>query len=131
MTKDFSLAPSLAASALVHLAALVAASALIGQRNHFPEKNLISIALLDPIQDNKTIRPRTEDATKTEPPKQPPAQRKREPVRAEPPPHPTVKSEITKADETKTPPPTTLNSTRESATHEGGGSATGVGNRAG
>ncbi len=131
MTKYFSLAPSLVASTLIHLTVLVVASTVVGQRNHFPQQNLISIALLDPIQDNKTIRPPREEATKTELPKPPPANRKRESVFAEPPLHPAVKNEITKADEIKTPPATPVNSTLESATSEGGGSVSGVDNRGG
>jgi periplasmic protein TonB len=131
MTKHFSLAPSLVASTLIHLTVLVVASTVVGQRNHFPQQNLISIALLDPIQDNKTIRPLREEATKTELPKSPPANRKRESVFAEPPLHPAVKNETTKADEIKTPPSTPLNSTLQSATSEGGGSVSGVDHRGG
>ncbi len=112
MTKDSSLAPSLVASTFIHLAALGMASALIGQRNHFPEQNLISVTLLDPTQDNKTIRSRTGDAIKTEPPKQPSA-----------------KNDISKPDESKMPPPPAPASPKTSRV-EGGGSASGVGNLA-
>jgi TonB family protein len=129
MTKDSSLAPSLVASTFIHLAALGAASALIGQRNHFPEQNLISVALLDPIQDNKIIRPRTEDAIKPEPPKQPSARRKRETIRAEPSPPRTTKDDISKPDESKTSPPPAAASP-ETSRVEGGGSASGVSNLA-
>jgi TonB family protein len=131
MTKHFSLAPSLVASTLIHLTVLVVASTVAGQRNHFPEQNLISIALLDPRQDNKTIRPFMEEATRTELPKPPPAKRKRQSVFAEPSMHPAVRNEIAKTDETKTPQSMPLNSTPESATSEGGGSASGVDNRGG
>jgi len=129
MTKDSSLAPSLVASTFIHLAALGMASALIGQRNHFPEQNLISVTLLDPTQDNKTIRSRTGDAIKTEPPKQPSAQRKRETIRAELPTPRTTKNDISKPDESKMPPPPAPASP-ETSRVEGGGSASGVGNLA-
>ncbi len=131
MSKQFSLAPSLVASTLIHLTVLVVASTVVGQRNHFPEPDPISIALLDPIEDNKSIRPSMEKATRTAPPKPPPAKRMRESVFTEPAPHPAVKNEITKTDETKTSPSKTLNSTPESTTLEGGGSASGVDDRAG
>ena len=129
MTKDSSLAPSLVASTFIHLAALGMASALIGQRNHFPEQNLISVTLLDPTQDNKTIRSRTGDTIKTEPPKQPSAQRKRETIRAELPTPRTTKNDISKPDESKMPPPPAPASP-ETSRVEGGGSASGVGNLA-
>ena len=131
MMKHFSLAPSLVASTLIHLTVLVLASTVVGQRNHFREQNLIPIALLDPVQDNKTIRPLREETTKTELPKPPPAKRARQSVFAELPPHPAVKNQITKTDEIQTPPSMPLNSTLESATSEGGGSASGVDKRGG
>src|SRR6266404_2893441 len=131
MTKHFSLAPSLVASTLIHLTVLVLASTVVGQRNHFREQNPIPIALLDPVQDNKMIRPLREETTKTELPKPPPAKRARQSVFAELPPHPAVKNEITKTDEIQTPPSMPLNSTLESATSEGGGSASGVDKRGG
>jgi protein TonB len=130
MMKHFSLAPSLVASTLIHLTVLVVASTVVGQRNHFPEQELISIALLNPIQDNKTIRPLREEARKPELPKPPPAKRARQSVFAEPSPRPAVKNEITKPDEIQTP-PMPLNSTLESATSEGGGSTSGVDKRSG
>lgn len=124
MTRDSSLAPSLAASTLIHLAALVVASALIGQRNHFREQNLISIALLSPTRENKTIRPQMEHATKPESPKQPPARLKHEPPRAESTTPTTAKNEMSKPEESKIA-PTTARVPRETALAEGGGSASG------
>src|SRR6266545_220609 len=50
MTKEFSLAPSFVASALVHLVVLALASTLIGQRSHPNERNSISVALLEPAE---------------------------------------------------------------------------------
>jgi hypothetical protein len=46
MTKEFLLAPSFVASALVHLVVLALASTLIVQRSHPNERNSISVALV-------------------------------------------------------------------------------------
>src|SRR6266545_6637603 len=61
MTKEFSLAPSFVASALVHLVVLALASTLIGQRSHPNERNSISVALLEPAEEEKAIRPVREE----------------------------------------------------------------------
>jgi periplasmic protein TonB len=60
MAKQFSLARSFVASALIHLVVLALASTVIGQRSHPNERNSISVALLEP-QEEKAIRPTAEE----------------------------------------------------------------------
>jgi TonB family protein len=129
MTKYFSLAPSLAASTLIHLMVLVAASVVVGQRNHFLEPDPISIALLDPSEGKQAIRPSLEEASRTAPAKPRPTKRLPESSFAEPTPRPTVKNDMTKMDETKVPLSSIPQATLESL--QDGGSTSGVDNRAG
>jgi periplasmic protein TonB len=127
MAKDFSLAPSFVASALVHLVVLALASTIIAQRSHSNERNLISVALLEPTQEEKTIRPDGEER-KREGVKAMPIPLGQKTVHFEAPPPSTPPKETVKATENKTlPPPDPASS--ESAAGETGGSAPGADNR--
>jgi TonB family protein len=125
MTKEFSLAPSFIASALVHLAVLALAATLIGQRSRLYERNLISVALLEPSQQEKAIHPVKEEIKRSV--KAAPTQYRRESVRADTPQPPTTQNEMVKANQSKTvPPPAHL--TNVLAAGESGGSAPGADN---
>jgi periplasmic protein TonB len=127
MTKDLSFAPSFVASALVHLVLLASAATLIGQRFHPNERNLISVELLEPVEEKKAAQPAREE-TKRDRVKTPPAQLKRESLRADAPPPATTQNEVVKANENRIAPPAAVIS--ESTPSETGGSAAGAENRA-
>jgi protein TonB len=127
MTKEFSLAPSFVASALIHLVVLALASTIIGQRSHPNERNLISVALWEPTQEEKTNRPDGEER-KREGVKAMPIPLGQKTVHSDAPPPSTPPKETVKANENKTvPPPDPASS--ESAVSETGGSAPGTDNR--
>ncbi len=127
MTKEFSLAPSFVASALVHLVVLALASTLIGQRSHPNERNSISVALLEPAEEEKAIRPVREEI-KRDGVKAAPTPLRHKSVYFEAPQPSTTQKETVKANENKTGPPPD-HTTSESAAGETGGSAPGADNR--
>ena len=61
MTKDSSFASSLLASVLIHLAAFISVSALMGHQSHLSTRNLIPISLLEPSQETNTTPERDKD----------------------------------------------------------------------
>ncbi len=61
MTKDSSFASSLLASVLIHLAAFISVSALMGHQSHLATRNLIPISLLEPSQERNTTPARDKD----------------------------------------------------------------------
>jgi TonB family protein len=61
MRKDFLLTPSLIASTLIHLAALMLATALFGHRSYVSERQPVAISLVDLPQEKKPNHPLTED----------------------------------------------------------------------
>lgn len=125
MAKEFSLAPSVIASALIHLVVLTLASTVIGQRSHPNERNSISVALLEP-QEEKAIRPTGEENK----PDGVPAliRRRHKSVHSETPQALTTQKETAKANENKTVPAADP-AASESAAGETGGSAPGADNR--
>jgi TonB family protein len=127
MAKEFSLAPSFVASVLVHLAVLALASTLIGQRSHPNERNSISVALLEPAQEEKTIRPAREERRR-DGVKATPTPLRQKTVQSDAPQPSTTQKETVKANESKTAPPPDY-MTREPASSETGGSAPGADNR--
>jgi TonB family protein len=127
MTKDSLLAASLLASVLIHLAALISVSVLMGHQNQFATRSLIPISLLEPSQETNTNPARDKDislAKKFEPvaPKSLPRRIKREQGITELPPAAKPKEETAKASENKVSP----RPTPEVARDEGGGSAAGA-----
>jgi len=132
MTKDSLFAPSLLASVLIHLAALISVSVLMGHRNQLATRNLIPISLLEPSEERNPT-PAREDrsvAKKFEPaapkPQKPPLQIKREQAITEPPPAAKPKEETAKPSESKvSPAPPIERAFPELARDEGGGSAAG------
>jgi protein TonB len=127
MTKEFSLAPSFVASALVHLVVLALASTLIGQRSHPKERNSISVALLEPAEEEKAIRPVREEI-KRDGVKAAPTPLRHKSIYSDAPQPSTTQKETVKANENKTVPPPD-HTTSESAASETGGSAPGADNR--
>jgi protein TonB len=126
MTNRFSLAPSFVASALIHLVVLALASTVIGQRSHPNERNSISVALLEPAQEENTIRPAREEG-KRDSFNAVPARLRQKTVHSDPPEPSTAQKETAKANEDKpVPPPDPMAS--ESAAGETGGSAPGADN---
>jgi TonB family protein len=127
MTKEFSLAPSFVASALIHLVVLALASTVIGQRSHPNERNSISVALLEPAQEEKAISSAREER-KRDGVKAAPTSLRQKTVHSDAPQPSTTRKETANANENKTvPPPDPLAS--ESAVSETGGSAPGTDNR--
>jgi protein TonB len=128
MAKQFSLAPSFVASALIHLVVLALASTVIGQRSHPKERNLISVALLEPAQEENTIRPAREE-------------RKRDGVNAAPTPlsqkrarsddhqPSTSQKETVNANESKTAPPPDYAASELAPSETGGSAPPGADNR--
>jgi TonB family protein len=127
MTKAFSLAPSFVASALIHLVVLALASTVIGQRFHPTEQNSISVALLEPAQEEKIIRPAREER-KRETVKAAPTPLRQKMVHSDTPPPLTTQKETAKAHENKTVPPTDPSASEPAASETGGG-APGADNR--
>jgi protein TonB len=127
MTKEFLLAPSFVASALVHLVVLALASTLIVQRSHPNERNSISVALLEPAEEEKAIRPVREEI-KRDGVKAAPTPLRHKSVYSDAPQPSTTQKETVNANENKTVPPSD-HTTSESAAGETGGSAPGADNR--
>src|SRR5262245_37700158 len=65
MTKDSLFAASLLASVLIHLAALISVSVLMGQQNQFATRSLIPISLLEPSQETNTTPAQDKDISLT------------------------------------------------------------------
>jgi hypothetical protein len=65
MTKEFSLAPSFVASALIHLVVLALASTVIGQRFNPNEQNSIWVALLSQRKKRQRFGPSGKRETRT------------------------------------------------------------------
>ena len=127
MAKEFSLAPSFVASALIHLVVLALASTVIGQRSQPNERNPISVALLEPAQEEKIIRPAREEG-KPEGVKAALTPLRHKSVHSNAPQPSTTQKETAKVNENKTvPPPDYVPS--ESAASETGGCAPGADNR--
>lgn len=137
MTKDSSFASSLLASVLIHLAALVSVSALMGPQSHLATRNLIPISLLEPSQERNTTPERDKDkflarqfepaAPKPRHAQNPSLQIKREQAKTEPPPVAKPKEETAKPSESKvSPSPPIERAFPELAHDEGGGSAAGA-----
>ena len=134
MTKDSSFAPSLLASVLIHLAALISVSALMGHQIRLSTRDLIPISLLEPPQETNTTPARAKDSLiekkKLEPaPQQQQAQRpmlrsKNEQVKIEPPSPVKPKEEPAKSSDNKAPPIERV--LPESANDEGGGAPVGA-----
>ncbi|HEY2922498.1 MAG TPA: energy transducer TonB [Candidatus Binatia bacterium] len=134
MRKNFLLAPSLMASTLIHLAALMLATAIFGHRSYVSDRQLIAISLVDLPQEEKASRPREEDKRieekfdqallKKQSVKEMPAQIKREAVNAQPSASPplTAKNEPGQLSETK------VSQSNGTARVEEGGGEDGVGN---
>jgi periplasmic protein TonB len=128
MAKEFSLLSSFVASALVHLVALALVSTVIEQRFHPNERNSISVALLEPVQEEKAIRPVTEER-KRDGVKATPTTLQQKTVQSDAPQPSPTQTEMVKANDNKTMPPP-LDTASESAAGETGGSAPGADNRA-
>lgn len=137
MTKDSSFAPSLLASVLIHLAALISVSALMGHQSRLSTRDLIPISLLEPPQETNTTPASAKDSliekTKLEPaPQQQQAQKpmlrsKNEQVKIEPPSLVKPKEEPAKSSDNKAPPaPPIERVLPESANDEGGGAPVGA-----
>jgi TonB family protein len=126
MAKKFSLLSSFVASALIHLVVLALASTVIGQRSHPNERNPISVALLEPAQEEKIIRPVREEG-KPEGVKAALTPLRHKSVHSDTPQPLTTQKETAKANENKTVPPDYVPS--ESAASETGGGAPGADNR--
>ena len=62
MTKDSSFAPSLLASVVIHLAALISVSVLMGHQSRLSTRDLIPISLLEPPQETNTTPARAKDS---------------------------------------------------------------------
>jgi periplasmic protein TonB len=123
MAKELSLAPSFVASALIHLVVLALASTVIGQRSHPNERNSISVALLEPAQEEKTILSAGEER-KRDGGKAAPTSLRPKTVHADAPPPSTPPKETVKANEKTVPPPDYVPT--ESAAGETGGSTPGA-----
>jgi protein TonB len=128
MAKEFSLAPSFVASALIHLVVLALASTVIGQRSHPNEQNSISVALLEPAQEEKTIWPAREDK-KRDGVKTTPTPLRQKTVHSDAPQPSPTQTETVNANDNKTVPPP-LDTASESAVGQTGSSAPGADNRA-
>jgi len=137
MTKDSLFAPSLLASVLIHLAALISVSVLMGHQSRLSTQDLIPISLLEPPQETNTTPARTKDSLiekkKLEPaPQQQQAQKpmlrsKNEQVKIEPPSPVKPKEEPAKSSDNKAPPaPPIERVLPESANDEGGGAPVGA-----
>jgi hypothetical protein len=125
MAKEFSLAPSFVASALIHLVLLALASTVIGQRSYTNERNSISVALLEPAQEEKAIRPANEERKREE--KAAPTLLRQKTVQSDAPQPATTEKETVKVNENKTVP---LDyAAREPMASETGGSEPGAHNR--
>jgi len=134
MTKDSSFAPSFLASVVIHLAALISVSALMGHQSRLSTRDLIPISLLEPPQETNTTPARAKDSLiekkKLEPaPQQQQAQRpmlrsKNEQVKIEPPSPVKPKEEPAKSSDNKAPPIERV--LPESANDEGGGTPVGA-----
>jgi TonB family protein len=134
MRKDFLLAPSLIASTLIHLAALILATAIFGHWSYLSERQLVAISLLDVPSEEKASYPREEGKRierkfdqallKKQSMKEMPAQIKREAVNAQPSASPplTAKNEPAQPSETK------ISQSDLTARVEGGGSEASAGN---
>jgi protein TonB len=127
MTKEFSLAPSFVFSALIHLVVLALASTVIGQRSHPNERSTISVALLEPAQEDKAI-PSAREERRREGVKATPTPLQQKTVRSHAPQPSTTQKETMKVSENKTVPPPE-SATNESPAGETGGSAPGADNR--
>jgi periplasmic protein TonB len=126
MGKEFSLAPSFVASALIHLVVLALASTVIGQRSHPNERNSISVALLEPAPEEKAIRPAREER-KRENVKAVSTQFRQRTVPSDAPQPSSPQKETAKENENKTvPPPDPAAS--ETVASQTGGSAPGAHN---
>jgi TonB family protein len=137
MTKDSSFAPSLLASVVIHLAALISVSALMGHQSRLSTRDLIPISLLEPPQETNTTPARAKDSLiekkKLEPaPQQQQAQKpmlrsKNEQVKIEPPSPVKPKEEPAKSSNNKAPlAPPIERVLPESANDEGGGAPVGA-----
>lgn len=137
MTKDSLFAPSLLASVLIHLAALISVSVLMGHQSRLSTRDLIPISLLEPPQETNTTPARAKDSLiekkKFEPaPQQEQAQKptlrsKNEQVKIEPPSPVKPKEEPAKSSDNKAPPaPPIERVLPESANDEGGGAPVGA-----
>jgi len=130
MTKDSLFAPSLLASVVIHLAALISVSVLMSQQGRLSTRDLIPISLLEPTEERNPT-PAREDrsvAKKFEPaapkPQKPPLQIKREQAITEPPPTAKPKEETAKPSESKvSPAPPIERAFPELARDEGGAAA--------
>jgi TonB family protein len=132
MTKDSLFAASLLASVLIHLAALISVSVLMGHQNQFATRSLIPISLLEPSQETNTTPARDKDislAKKFEraASKSLPLRIKREQAITELPPAAKPKEETAKPSENKvSPTPMIERAFPELSRDEGGGSAAGA-----
>ena len=132
MTKDSLFAASVLASVLIHLAALISLSVLMGHQNQFATRSLIPISLLEPSQETNTTPARDKDislAKKFEPaaPKSLPLRINREQAITELPPAAKPKEETAKPSENKvSPTPMIERAFPELSREEGGGSAAGA-----
>jgi TonB family protein len=137
MTKGSLFAASLLASVLIHLAALISVSRLMGHQNQFATRSLIPISLLEPSQETNTTPARDKDislAKKFEPvarkpqhAQNPPLGSKREQAKTELPPPAKPKEETAKPSENKvSPTPMIERAFPELSRDDGGGSAAGA-----
>jgi hypothetical protein len=128
--KDSLFASSLLASVLIHLAALIAVSVLMGHRNQLATRNLMYRCWSHRRKKSTPAREDRSVAKKFEPaapkPQKPPLQLKREQAITEPPPAAKPKEETAKPSESKvSPAPPIERAFPELARDEGGGSAAG------
>jgi len=132
MTKDSSFAPSLLASVLIHLAALIFVSVLMGHQSRLSTRDLIPISLLEPPQETNPTPERDKDsslAKKFEPAasKKLPLRSKHEQAITAPPSPAKPKEETAKPSENKvSPTPMIERAFPELSRDEGGGSAAGA-----
>ena len=137
MTKDSSFAPSLLASVVIHLAALISVSVLMGHQSRLSTRDLIPISLLEPPQETNTTPARAKDSLiekRNSSPRHSSNRRKSqcyeandEQVKIEPPSPVKPKEEPAKSSDNKAPPaPPIERVLPESANDEGGGAPVGA-----